>query len=78
MFDQLDDTLQAAEDATAFADYERQKGGYCRTNKRPATPTERKLLAHLGYTVPADLTTTVTYRSGGVRTRTWPQLEEIS
>lgn len=40
---------------------------------RPATPTERELLAHLGHRVPERLTTRVDVVAGIVR-RTWPQL----
>lgn len=54
---------------------------------RPATPTERVLLGHLGYEatpdgdtaaddgLPVDLITIVSYPSPGVRSRRWPQLE---
>ncbi|MCX6468090.1 MAG: hypothetical protein NTW76_02080 [Corynebacteriales bacterium] len=74
MFDYLPDELQRAEDSTAVADKDRVRGMYRHT--RPATTTERQLLAHLGYTVPTDLDTVVSWPVGaGVRRRTWPQLE---
>ena len=80
VFNRLPDDLQSAEDSTAAADHERHHPRYdpwsppILHTERPATPTERALLTHLGYTVPAVLTTVVTYRSTGVRNRTWPQL----
>ena len=78
-FTYLSAELQRAEDRRLAADRERagQPGDYgsVRTFTRPATDTERTLLAHLGYTLPADLTTTVTWTSDGVRKRRWPQLE---
>lgn len=40
---------------------------------RPATATERDLLAHLGYQLPSELYTVVI--PGPIRSRTWPQLE---
>ena len=43
---------------------------------RDATPTEKLLLAHLGYEVPDDLQTRVEFISRTVRRRTWPQLED--
>lgn len=42
--------------------------------ERVATPTERVLLQHLGYELPADLATRVTW-FGAARNRRWPQLE---
>jgi hypothetical protein len=49
---------------------------------RPATPTERLLLQHLGYALPTDdagdpapLYTVVSYVTETLRCRTWPQLE---
>ena len=76
-FHWLPTELQNAEDSTQAADREqfliRRRGrGY----ERDATPTERLLLEHLGYTLPENLTTLVKYRTKGVRCRTWPQLEE--
>lgn len=42
---------------------------------RPATPTERILLEHLGYTLPDTLETRVQSLTETARRRTWPQLE---
>ena len=42
---------------------------------RPATETERALLEHLGYDVPADLTPSSTSSTETLRRRRWPQLE---
>jgi hypothetical protein len=42
---------------------------------RPATQTERTLLAHLGYELPDELFTAVTFLTTGVRNRRFPQLE---
>ncbi|CKI51649.1 hypothetical protein LTT02_21880 [Mycolicibacterium smegmatis] len=72
----LPDAVQRAEDATAYADYENRHYRASVTRTRPATPTERALLRHIGYTVPDDLTTVVEWLSNGVRRRTWPTLEE--
>lgn len=81
----LPDEVQRAEDATAAADNERWTTGIGVITKwlhgegqvfdRPATDTERLLLAGLGYTLPDDLTTRVHYRNV-LRHRSWPQLEE--
>lgn len=68
----LPDELQRAEDATADADCRRHT-----TSQRPATATERLLLAELGYLPPdfdGELFTRVRLLSEGVRRRTWPQL----
>ncbi|OBB48416.1 hypothetical protein [Mycobacterium sp. 852002-51961_SCH5331710] len=46
-----------------------------RTRPRPATATERALLAHLGYELPDELFTAVSFPAQGVRRRRWPQLE---
>jgi hypothetical protein len=47
-----------------------------RTFPRPATPTERALLEHLGFTdLPDELFTAVSFPTYGVRNRRWPQLE---
>lgn len=46
-----------------------------RTFARPATPTERILLEHLGYELPDELFTAVSFPTYGVRNRRWPQLE---
>lgn len=74
VFDSLPPDVQNAEDSRADADY---RGRHWRSNvttERPATATERALLAHLGYTVPADLHTRVQWLTDGVRRRTWPQI----
>jgi hypothetical protein len=47
-----------------------------RTFPRPATTTERTLLEHLGYELPAELLTAVAYPTYGIRNRRWPQLEK--
>jgi hypothetical protein len=85
VFDSLPADLQRAEDSTQNADYFRADGrgiklAYDRDARiwyfdRPATDTERTLLAHLGYTLPEQLTTRVDYASETLRRRTWPQLE---
>ena len=63
--------LDTAEDATRNSDHELMVWG---RRDRPATDTERLLLAALGHVLPAELTTVVSGRGGGYR-RTWPQLE---
>lgn len=68
--------VQRLEDSRLMADFEesdRHRGPWT----RPATDTERALLAHLGYDVPATLSTTVDY-SAGIRRRRWPALEGIT
>lgn len=76
VFESLPAEIQRAEHATQFADYERRRWRSRATSTRPATPTERLLLGHLGYSLPAELTTVVRWLSNGVRRRTWPALEE--
>jgi hypothetical protein len=76
VFHGLHPDLQKAEDATQAADhaYQRQTGR--RRWSRPATPTERLLLAHLGYTLPEGLLAThIDYTTDSLRRRTWPTLE---
>ena len=73
VFHWLPSDLQAAEDSTAVADRDVMRP---RGFEREATPTERQLLSHLGYTLPEHLTTVVDHRTRGVRHRSWPQLEE--
>ena len=68
--------LQIAEDATANADYERRNWRDSVSRTRPATDTERELLTHLGFTVPTELDTVVTYRGGVIRRREWPALTD--
>lgn len=75
VFTRLPDAVQRAEDATAYADHENRHWRASVARTRPATPTERALLAHLGYTLPDDLETRVEWLSSGVRNRRWPQLE---
>lgn len=80
----LPDEVQRAEDATADADKTRWTTGTGVLTKwligegqvfdRPATETERLLLADLGHTLPEELTTRVHFRNV-VRHRSWPQLE---
>jgi len=82
-FEYLPENLQASEDATLAADRERWSIGPRRLGfephrygfTRPATDTERILLQHLGYTLPDQLTTVVTFKSRSVRHRSWPTLE---
>lgn len=86
VFRGLPNALQNAEDSTAAADFERQRTGrgivrrYDKAARgwffeRPATDAERALLAHLGYTLPVDLVTRVSYVSETLRRRRWPSLE---
>ena len=74
VFDHLPYAIQLAEDSTQAADRERGIAF-----ERPATATERALLAHLGHAesaeLPDDLTTHVRWTTVGVRNRRWPQLE---
>ncbi len=44
--------------------------------ERPTTAAERALLIYLGFTVPAGAVTFVSYPSGGIRRREWPQLQD--
>ena len=73
VFESLPDDLQRAEDSTAAADFDRRRFG--RTLQRPATAAERTLLQHLGFELPDELITHVSYKSLSVRNRRWPQLE---
>jgi hypothetical protein len=75
MFDSLPDDLARLEDQRQHADHEHIREGMFDTFDRPATDTERELLAHLGYSLPAGLTTRVHWLTNGVRNRRWPQLE---
>jgi hypothetical protein len=68
--------LQRAEDATAMADKDRRRLFKPRGHTRDATETERILLAHLGFELPEQLSTKVSWPGHSVRRRTWPQLEE--
>ena len=69
---------QRLEDGTAMANRAWQRGRKPRGHEREATETERILLAHLGFELPEQLTTKITWPSRSVRRRTWPQLEEES
>lgn len=75
IFDALPDDLQRAEDTTQAADHARLRDGMAEVFHRPATTTERTLLAHLRHTVPEDLQTRVAWIANGVRNRRWPTLE---
>jgi hypothetical protein len=77
VFSWLPTDLQSDEDSTQAADRERSNF-HPRGFERPATDAEILLLEHLGYAVPDDLTTFVTYRTRGIWCRTWPQLETES
>jgi hypothetical protein len=82
----LPNDLQNAEDSTQHHDFH-GTGFQWRTEfdeavqawvdyfERPATETEKTLLTELGYTVPDELTTRVSFPSPLVRRRRWPQLE---
>ena len=76
----LPDDIQKLEDATADADKSRSITRYGRRLRprafeRDATPTEKLLLEHLGYTLPAELQTTVSFVTTSVRNRRWVALE---
>jgi hypothetical protein len=75
VFEWLPDDLQHAEDGTQAADYHRSQANWGRPFRRPATSTEHHLLRHLGFAPPGDLYTIVSNRSGGLRTRVWPQIQ---
>ena len=86
-FTALPDDLQRAEDATLAHDNRDlldpvhcpEWHWYRHNNRpcfdRPATDTEKTLLAHLGFTVPDDLKTHVDRITPSVRRRRWPVLE---
>ena len=70
--------IQDLEDSTQSADFDRA-WTLGRRFTRPATATERDLLAALGWTdaqgnPPGPSTMTHVYVTGGVRTRSWPSL----
>jgi hypothetical protein len=82
----LPDDLQRAEDSTQHHDFcgchpdwtsefDDTVGAWVDFFTRPATDTEKTLLTELGYTIPEDLTTRVSFPSPLVRRRRWPQLE---
>jgi len=66
--------IQRQEDQTQNFDYERRHWRPSVHRTRPATEAEKALLTYLGFTVPEDLETIVTYPSGGIRRREWPAL----
>jgi hypothetical protein len=70
----LPDAFQRAEDSTLENDKAQRHWRASAHRDRPASDAERLLLAHLGYVLPAELTTRVQWLSNGVRRRTWPQL----
>jgi hypothetical protein len=77
VFNALPTELALAEDSTLASDnrllMHYDPRGQC--FDRPATETERTLLAHLGFTLPDDLVTHVDRISTSVRQRRWPALE---
>jgi hypothetical protein len=74
VFDSLPPDVQDAEDSRQEADYRNRHWGSRVSTERPASATERALLAHLGYELPTTLHTRVQWLSDGVRRRTWPQI----
>ena len=75
VFEFLPDDLQRQEDSTAVNDRDKARLLRPRGHGRPATAAEIALLEHLGYTVPAELTTVVSWPSRACRRRRWPVLE---
>jgi hypothetical protein len=81
----LPNELQNGEDSTAHHDFygceftwsseQTENGAWIDYFERPATATERTLLAELGYTLPDELVTRVSFPSRLVRRRRWPALE---
>jgi hypothetical protein len=81
----LPDDLQRGEDSTQHHDFyggfqwswewDDTVGAFVSFFTRPASDTEKALLAALGYTIPDDLTTRVSFPSPLVRRRRWPALE---
>jgi hypothetical protein len=80
VFRYLPPNLQRYEDQTYAADSDRlrheEHTWSSTTWLRPATDTEKYLLAHLGYDVPEILWTRVEYKTASLRHRSWPILEE--
>ena len=76
VFSSLPSELQRGEDATAVCDRDRHRMLDPRGHQREASEAERILLQYLGFELPEQLTTKVTWPSRSVRRRTWPQLEE--
>lgn len=75
-FEYLPDDLQRAEDSTLVNDRDSARLFAPRGRTRDATSAERELLQHLGYTVPDDLETVVSWPSRACRRRRWPVLEQ--
>src|SRR4051794_37123571 len=75
VFEYLPDDMQRAEDSTAVNDRDKARLLNPRGPVRPATSAEIELLGHLGYTVPDELETVVSWPSRACRRRTWPGLE---
>lgn len=75
VFTDLPDGLRNAEDATQMADQSVADVTGRSRHTRSATAAERTLLEHLGYVLPAELRTHVTYLTDHVRRRHWPALE---
>ena len=74
-FEYLPPDLQRAEDSTAVADRDRARLVNPRGHTRPASNAEIALLSHLGYQVPDELETVVSWPSRACRRRQWPALE---
>ncbi|QVI26174.1 hypothetical protein MN2019_17890 [Mycolicibacterium neoaurum] len=82
-FEYLPAELQRLEDSRAVADRDYldspNRSSFIKgwgTFDRPATDTERRLLAHIGFAdLPEQLATRVEFLTSGTRRRTWPQLE---
>ena len=66
--------LEDAENATQNADFTRRLTAP-RGFERAATAAEKQLLAAIGYVVPEDLTTVVSFPSKACRRRVWPAIE---
>ena len=62
--------VRASEDARQVADKDTGRARFT----RPATETERVLLAAFGYVVPDELLTQVDFLTAGARRREWPGL----
>lgn len=71
-------TLRDAEDATQANDLILAWCWYGECFTRDATATERLLLDALGFEVPDELDTALTYLTDTVRCRTWPPLKTKS
>lgn len=76
VFSSLPPAVQNAEDSRQDADYRNRHWRASVATERPATPVERALLEHLGYSVPTTLHTRVQWLTDGVRRRTWPPIPE--